>query len=312
MIAGLRHCCAVALAALCWQATAAQTPDVPYVPTPMKVVDAMFGLGGVGPADYLIDLGSGDGRISIRAATRFGTSGAGVDLDDNLVGMAHAAAQRQGVADKVTFAARNLFDTDLSRATVITAYLLQSVNLRLRPMLFEQLKPGTRIVTHDFDFGDWPPDQRVTIDVPDKVYGPPRSDIMLWVIPANFAGVWRWSLPGAAAYEARLEQKFQMLVGAAMAQGQPLRLGEARVKGDTATFTLTGGTGDQRGEQQGEQQTQRYTGRIDGNTITGEVVLRSGERAVPWRAERIKTGKINIGSMSGSRDAARHVAVGGL
>lgn len=307
MTAGLRHCCAVALAALCWQATAAQTSDVPYVPTPVKVVDAMLGLGGVGPGDYLIDLGSGDGRILIRAATRFGTRGLGVDLDDNLVGVARAAARQQGVADRVTFAARNLFDTDLSRATVITAYLLQSVNLRLRPALFEQLKPGTRIVTHDFDFADWPPDQKITIDVPDKVYGPPRSDIMLWVIPANFSGVWRWVLPGAAGYELRLEQKFQMLVGAAMAQGQPLRLGEARVKGDAVTFTLTGGAGEQQGER---QDAQRYTGRIEGNQITGEVVLRSGERAVAWRAERVKTGKINIGSMSGGRDAARHVAVG--
>lgn len=301
MIIGLRHCCAVALAALCWQAPAAQTSDVPYVPTPVKVVDAMLGLGGVGPGDYLIDLGSGDGRISIRAATRFGTPGMGVDLDDNLVGVARAAARQQGVAGKVTFAARNLFDTDLSRATVITAYLLQSVNLRLRPALFEQLKPGTRIVTHDFDFGDWPPDQKITIDVPGKVYGPPRSDIMLWVIPANFAGIWQWSLPGAAGYEMRLEQKFQMPVGAAMMQGQPLRLGEARIKGDAVTFTLAGG------EQQGIQ---RYTGRIDGNVITGEVVLRSGERAVAWRAERIKTGKINISNMSGGRGAAWHVAVG--
>lgn len=301
MTTRLRHCCAAALAALCWQATAAQTSDVPYVPTPVKVVDAMLGLGGVGPDDYLIDLGSGDGRISIRAATRFGTRGMGVDLDDNLVGMARTAAQRQGVVDRVTFAARNLFDTDLSRATVITAYLLHSVNLRLRPTLFEQLKPGTRIVTHDFDFADWPPDQKITIDVPDKAYGPPRSDIMLWVIPANFAGVWQWSLPGAAGYEARLEQKFQMLAGAAMAQGQPLRLGEARVKGDTVTFTLTSEAG-----------VQRYTGRIDGNIITGEVVLRSGERALAWRAERIKTGKINISSMSSSSDAARHVVVGSL
>lgn len=217
----------------------------------MNVVDAMLGLGGVGPDDYLIDLGSGDGRISIRAATRFGTRGMGVDLDDNLVGMARADAQKQGVAGTVTFAARNLFDTDLGRATVITAYLLHSVNLRLRPMLFEQLKPGTRIVTHDFDFANWPPDQKITIDVPDKAYGPPRSDIMLWVIPANFAGVWQWSLPGAAGYEARLEQKFQRLVGAAMAQGQPLPLDDAKIKGDRVTFTLTGVMGQERGQQRG-------------------------------------------------------------
>ncbi len=183
----------------------------------------------------------------------------------------------------MVFDAQNLFDTDLGRATVITAYLLHSVNLRLRPMLFEQLKPGTRIVTHDFDFGDWRPDQKITIDVPDKAYGPPRSDIMLWVVPANFAGAWQWALPGAAGYELRLEQKFQMLAGAAVARGEPLRLGEARIKGDTVSFTVTGEAG-----------VQRYTGRISGNGINGEVVLRSGERAQPWRAERVKAGKINI------------------
>lgn len=287
------------LAALCWQVTAAQASDVPYVPTPMNVVDAMLALGGVGPNDYLIDLGSGDGRISIRAATRFGTRGMGVDLDDRLVRLALAEARKQGVADKVTFEARNLFSTDISRATVVTTYLLHSINLQLRPRLFEQLKPGTRIVSHDFDFSGWPPDQAITIDVPDKPYGAPRSDIMLWVVPVNVAGVWQWSLPGGAAYEMRLEQKFQMPVGAAVAQGQPLRLTEARVKGDAVTFTLTGEAG-----------VQRYTGRIDGNSISGEVVLRSGERALPWRAQRIKTGKINISGMGGGVDAALHAAVG--
>lgn len=286
MIARLCRCCTVVLAALCWQVNAAQASDVPYVPTSMNVVDAMLGLGGVGPDDYLVDLGSGDGRISIRAATRFGTRGMGVDLDDRLVRMALADARKQGVADKVVFEVRNLFGTDISRATVVTTYLLHSINLQLRPLLFEQLKPGTRIVSHDFDFADWAPDQKITIDVPDKPYGPPRSDIMLWVVPANVAGVWQWSLPGSAVYEARLEQKFQVPVGAAMVQGQPLRLGEARIKGDTVSFTLSAEAG-----------VQRYTGRISGNVINGEVVLRSGERAQAWRAERVKTGKINIGGM---------------
>jgi hypothetical protein len=273
----------IALAAVFLNAGAVRASDVPYVPTPMNVVDAMLGLASVGPGDYLIDLGSGDGRISIRAATRFGTPGIGVDLDAHLVDTARDDAKKQGVAGKVTFAVRNLFDTDVSRATVVTAYLFQSINIRLRPQLFEQLKPGTRIVTHDFDFGDWQPDQKITIDVPDKAYGPPRSAIMLWVVPANFSGVWQWSLPGAAGYEARLEQKFQMPVGTVMAQGRPLRLGEARIKGDTISFTVTDEAG-----------VQRYSGRVSGNVISGEAVLRSGERA-PWRAERVKTGKINIG-----------------
>lgn len=283
-------------ACLLLPAVPVRASDVPYVPTPMNVVDAMLNLGGVGPADYLLDLGSGDGRISIRAATRFGTRGAGVELEDWLVRKATADAQQQGVADKVSFAARNLFDADLGTATVITAYLLHSVNLRLRPQLFEQLRPGTRIVTHDFDFGDWQPDQKITIDVPDKAYGPPRSDIMLWVIPAVFAGTWQWSLPaagGGVRIEARLEQRFQMLVGAAMAQGQPLSLGEARIRGDAVSFTLNSAAG-----------AQRYSGRISGNVISGEVVLRNGEPPQKWRAERIKAGKINISSGHGGENAA--------
>lgn len=270
---------------LCWHA-ASPASDVPYVPTPMPVVDSMLGMGDVGPDDFLIDLGSGDGRISIRAATRFGTRGMGVDLDDNLVRTARAGAQKQGVADKVVFEVRDLFDAEISRATVVTVYLYPSVNLRLRPRLFAQLRPGTRIVSHDFDFGSWAPDRQVTIDVPGKAYGPPRSDIMLWVVPADFAGVWQWSLPdsaGDARYEARFEQKFQVLGGAVIARGQQARLGEARVRGAAVNFTLTGDAG-----------AQRYTGQISGDRIAGQVVLRSGENPVPWQAVRIKAGKMDV------------------
>jgi hypothetical protein len=252
----------------------------------MPVVDAMLGLGGVGHDDFLIDLGSGDGRISIRAATRFGTRGMGVDLDDSLVRTARAAAQKQGVQDKVTFETRDLFDTDLGRATVVTTYLLNSVNLRLRPQLFAQLRPGTRIVSHDFNFGNWRPDQKITIDVPDKAYGPPTSDIMLWVVPADVSGTWQWTLPGATGevrHEADFAQKFQDLEGVVAVQGRRWRLGEARVRGNALSFTVGGPDGPR-----------RYAGRIDGNAITGEIVLRGGESPLRWRAVRVKTGKMDI------------------
>ncbi|MDP1671889.1 MAG: methyltransferase domain-containing protein [Burkholderiales bacterium] len=288
-------------AAFCVQVATTQASDVPYVPTPMNVVDAMLGLGAVGPGDFLIDLGSGDGRISIRAATRFGVRGLGVDLDDSLVRTARAAAQKAGVGDGVKFEARNLFDTDLGEATVITAYLLNSVNLRLRPQLFAQLKPGTRIVTHDFHFGDWQPDQKITIDVPDKAYGPPRSDIMLWVIPADFSGVWQWTLPGAGGdvrHEAQLSQKFQVLYGRAAAHNRPVLLADAQVRGDAVSFTL----GDAGG-------VQRYSGRISGNTISGEVSLPGGGRSLPWQATRVRTGKMDIG-VAGRGDRAQAVAAG--
>lgn len=284
---------ALLVATLCWHVPAARASDVPYVPTPMNVVDAMLGLGAVGPGDYLIDLGSGDGRISIRAATRFGVPGFGVDLDDSLVVMANAAAAKQGVGEKVKFEARNLFDTDLGRATVITAYLLNSVNLRLRPQLFAQLKPGTRIVTHDFHFGDWQPDQKITIDVPDKAYGPPRSDIMLWVIPADFSGVWQWTLPAAGGdqrHEAQLSQKFQVLSGRASVQNRQVLLADVKVRGDALSFMLADAAG-----------ARHYSGRINGDTISGEVRLPGGGRPLPWQATRIKAGKMDISAADHGR-----------
>ena len=298
--------CGVAAAVLCLQALAASAPDVPYVPTPMNVVDAMLDLGGVGPDDFLIDLGSGDGRIAIRAATRFGTRGMGVDLDDNLVSIARADAQRQGVQDKVTFEVRNLFDADVSRATVVTAYLFNSVNMRLRPQLFAQLRPGTRIVTHDFGFGNWEPDRRLIIDVPDKPYGSPQSEIMLWVVPADFSGVWQWEQETGgtmARYGVRIMQQFQKIGGEGTVGGQPLRLTDGQVLGDGISFALTGTLA-------GKPVYWRFTGRINGNAISGQMVAQRGAQggaALPWRAMRTQTGKMDIGG-----DAVLRVASGGF
>jgi SAM-dependent methyltransferase len=156
--------------------------DVPFVVTPQSVVDAMLELANVGPDDRLIDLGSGDGRIVITAAQRWGTRGLGVEIDPRLVGIAESNARRAGVADKVRFATQDLFETDLSQATVITMYLLPDVNLRLRPRLL-QLKPGTRIVSHDWGMGDWQPDRTVVVDAPEKSVGmEKKSRLMLWVV----------------------------------------------------------------------------------------------------------------------------------
>ncbi|MBW4539984.1 MAG: class I SAM-dependent methyltransferase [Myxacorys chilensis ATA2-1-KO14] len=142
--------------------TASATPevqkDVPYVPTPQEVVDEMLQVANVGPNDVIYDLGSGDGRIVITAAQRFGTRGVGVDIDPERVAEAKANAQKAGVSDRVEFRQQDLFQTNLQEASVVTLYLLPEVNLRLRPKLL-QLKPGTRIVSHAFDMGDWKPEQ---------------------------------------------------------------------------------------------------------------------------------------------------------
>ena len=162
--------------------------EVPFITTPDRVTLAMLTLAGVGPTDHVIDLGSGDGRIVITAAKHFGATGLGVEIVPDLVQRSQAAAHAAGVADRVTFLAQDLFQTDLSRATVVTMYLLPEVNLQLRPRLLA-LKPGTRIVSHDWDMGDWRPDRSLTLDVPEKAIGrEKRSTVYLWVVPGRAPG----------------------------------------------------------------------------------------------------------------------------
>lgn len=148
--------------------------DVPYVPTPQPVVDAMLKLANVQPGDRLYDLGSGDGRIVVTAAKRFGTRGVGVDLDPARVREAKANAQQAGVTDLVEFRQQDLFETDLRKATVVTLYLLPEINLRLRPKLLQELQPGTRIVSHAFDMGNWKPEKVMQVD---------GRTIYFWTVP---------------------------------------------------------------------------------------------------------------------------------
>ncbi|MGJ5628291.1 class I SAM-dependent methyltransferase [Nostoc sp. CALU 1950] len=148
--------------------------DVPYVPTPQPVVDAMLKVAKVGKNDVLYDLGSGDGRIVNTAAQKFGTRGVGIDINPERVQEANDNAQKAGVTDRVKFVQQDLFTTDFSEATVVTLYLLPEVNAKLRPKLLSELKPGTRIVSHAFDMGDWKPEQTLTVD---------GKTIYYWVVP---------------------------------------------------------------------------------------------------------------------------------
>ena len=259
--------------------------SAPYVPTPANVVDAMLKLANVGPKDFVIDLGSGDGRIVIAAAKKHGASGFGVDIDGALVSGARREAERQGVAGRVEFREQNLFITEIGRATVLTLYLYPQLLMQLRPRMFGELKPGTRIVSHDFDMENWRPDAHVTVPVPDKPYGPPTSEVYLWVVPANAAGVWRWRSEGsgAADYELALRQTFQMLEGSPSGGGGARRLGSGRVHGDAITFALVAAPGAVREE---------YSGRIEGDAISGKVRFGNDERE--WRATRVQRGGINI------------------
>lgn len=154
--------------------TPQKSPEVPYVPTPQTVVDEMLKLAAVTKDDVVYDLGSGDGRIVITAAKKYGARGVGVDINPERVKEANANALQAGVTDRVKFLAQDLFETNLKEASVITLYLLPAVNLRLRPKLWNELKPGSRVVSHSFDMGDWKPDKTVEIE---------GAKIHFWVIP---------------------------------------------------------------------------------------------------------------------------------
>jgi precorrin-6B methylase 2 len=159
---------------LAQNASPQRAPDVPFVPTIDEVVAEMLRLGQVGKNDFVIDLGSGDGRIPITAAKKYGARGFGVDIDPQRVRESQDNAKKAGVEDKVRFMQGDLFNTDISKATVVTLYLLPSVNLRLRPKLLAELKPGTRVVSHNYDMGDWKPDQVVNVG---------SHTVYLWTIP---------------------------------------------------------------------------------------------------------------------------------
>ena len=187
------------LAILLCPKTNAQNLDVPYVPTPAKIVNKMLEVADVGPGDYVIDLGSGDGRIVI-AAAQLGAYGHGVDIDPKRISQARENAEKAGVADRVIFLQQNIFDTDFSRANVITMYLLSSVNIKLRPKILN-LEPGTKVVSHDFDMNDWEPDQYMNEG---------EDDIFYWVVPARVEGQWIWEINGKSI-KVNARQRYQEL-----------------------------------------------------------------------------------------------------
>jgi SAM-dependent methyltransferase len=252
--------------------------EVPYVQTPQTVVDAMLGLAGVRAGDRLLDLGSGDGRVVIGAARRFGVPGLGVELDPQLVELSRSRARAAGVGELARFAVQDLFDTDLGSATVITLYLLPDVNLALRPRLL-RLAPGTRIVSHDWDMADWAPDRSLTVPAPGKPVGRlQQSTLHLWIVPAPLAGRWQGGLAGGRPDALTLDigQRFQQLTIDWRLQDERLpgvpaqtRV-EARLNGDQASFAL-GEAG-------------RASLRLRNGVLEGEVATAVGPRR--WRAVR--------------------------
>ncbi len=197
--------------------------DVPYVPTAEKVVDAMLDLGEVGRNDVLYDLGCGDGRIVVAAALKRKARGVGVDMDPARIADAMEYAGNTGVEFSVEFIEGDLLEVDIKEATVVTLYLLDEVNVLIRPRLLDELRPGTRIVSHAFDMGDWAPDERHN-------YG--KANLFKWIVPAKIAGVWEWQTSSGETFKVNLKQKYQKVAGKAWIDEQEAKLESALLKGD--------------------------------------------------------------------------------
>ena len=201
--------------------------DVPYVPTPEHIVEAMLRLAKPTKNDFLVDLGCGDGRIPVAAAQRFGTRGFGVDLNPERIKEARANALKAGVGDKVEFVEGDLFKTDFMKATVLTLYLLPSVNMRLRASILE-MKPGTRVVSHAFHMEDWKPDASEAHEF---------RHVYSWIVPAKVAGRWAGTA-GGARIELEIEQKFQELSGAGTIDGKPVKIENGTVAGEAVILSI--------------------------------------------------------------------------
>jgi len=256
---------------------------VPYVQTPPEIVERMMRMAEVAKGDHLIDLGSGDGRIVIAAAKR-GASGLGVDLDPSLVKLATENAAREGVADRARFEVRDIFETDLSRATVVAFYLLPEFNAKLMPKLLA-LKPGTRVVSHDGGIGDWPPDERLEMRTPEKPVGLGGfSRVELFIVPGDARGVWASQIAGHGGdWRFAVRQKYQQLDIDVVAQGRDLLVRNSRLRGTEIKIVVTGLVGTRAWHH-------LFEGRIDGDRIAGTLTVSDGnnQRTFPWTATRTR------------------------
>lgn len=240
-------------------------PDVPYVPTPEAVVLGMLELANVKPTDIVYDLGSGDGRLVINAVQKFGAKrGVGVEINPGLVNRSNANAREAGVRDRVEFIQRDLFQTDLRDASVVTLYLLPKLNLRLRPKLLSELKPGSRVVSHAFNMGDWQPDQRATVS---------DRTAYLWIIPANVGGTWTGTISTQSGrsepYKIEVKQKYQTVHATVNIGSETMSLPQVKLVGDRVSL-------EHRQKFNGREIRMRVNGQINGDTLQGTAEVQSG------------------------------------
>ena len=237
--------------------------DVPYVPTPMPVVEQMLKMADIKDSDVVYDLGCGDGRIVVTAVKKGAKRGIGADIDPQRIKESNERAQKEGVTDKVEFVNKNLFDMDFKEASVLTLYLLPDVNLRLRPKILDELKPGSRVVSHAFDMDDWQADEEATVE-------PGGESVYFWIVPAKVDGTWKASLKsprGQTEAKLNLKQEFQNVSGTATVDGKEQDIKDGKLKGDELTFSLA------------EEPDVKYTAKVNGSKLesTGEAGV-SGEK----------------------------------
>jgi len=250
-------------------------PDVHFEVTPQRIVEEMLQMAEVTKDDIVYDLGCGDGRFVITAAKKYGARGIGIDIDPERIKESYQNARLAGVNDRVKFKEGDLFETNIREATLVALYLLPDLNLELRPRLFRELKPGSRVVSYKFDMHDWPPDKMARLG---------SSTYYLWIIPTEVSGKWRWSLPSAQGkdqFSMNLVQKFQEIEGMIKTPFQEISPLEAYLQGNQIGFLLRHRTPEQTVEM-------RYGGRVNGNIIHGTVEINSGPFAgkQQWTAKR--------------------------
>jgi len=262
--------------------------DVPYVQTPRNIVDTMLSLAKVRSDDFVIDLGSGDGRLVIAAAKEYGARGFGVDLDQRLVRLANVNAAKAGVADRAVFYTRDLYETDISPATIVTLYLLPEVNLMIRPKLLATLRPGTRIVSHDYDMGRWQPDYQTELEAPGKTVGATkRSKIFYWMVPGNAAGRWYWTVTQdtkPVPFALKLDQTFQKLAGTLTIGGDHAEIESVQLEGDRIQLVAVR-------EEGALRMRYEFSGKIVNHAIEGRgrVVRGQKRQELSWNAARIES-----------------------
>ncbi|MGH9463974.1 MAG: class I SAM-dependent methyltransferase [Vicinamibacteria bacterium] len=242
--------------------------DVVWVPTPDAVVERMLKMANVGETDYVIDLGSGDGRTVIAAAQKFGARALGIEYNPDLVELSLRNAEKAGVLNEVKFIEGDVFEADFTGATVLTMYLLPSLNLKLRPQILE-LRPGTRVVSHAFDMAEWEADQKITVE---------DSDAYLWIVPADVHGNWRVSLSGQVTRESwalRLVQDFQVVYGQVRLADERFRLLDGRIRGAEVSFLFIDASGNLR----------KFSGRANGGRMDGTLQSQDGT-SENWSAVR--------------------------